>query len=388
MALLQEAGDGLRQVWIAKRGKMRITRIEGIPLRIPFTHGGPPPSFAGKPRTTMDILLVRVETDAGLVGWGDGFGASIFADTKRVLDEFVAPLASGRVLGHPSELTEDLQVKLHNLGRGGPPIFALSGLDIALWDLAGKAAGKPLHTLLRGDGAGSRDSLRVYASLLRYSTPQLVATNVERALRDGYEIIKLHEITVEAAQAARNAAGPAIPIMVDTNCPWQGDEAVANARRFATMDPLWIEEPVWPPEDHETLARVRREAGVAVAAGENAVTAPALAQMIAAGAVDYAQPSVSRIGGVTEFLKVAEAARRHGVRLAPHSPYFGPGFVATLHLLAAHETDIAVERFFVDLEATPFSSQVEVANGRVSVPSGPGLGVEPEPELIERYRTA
>ena len=367
---------------------MKITRVEAIPLRIPFTHGGPPPSFAGKPRTTMDTLLVRVETDAGLVGWGDAFGASIFPATQRVLDEFVAPLAVGRTLGHPSELTEDLQVKLHNLGRGGPPVFALSGLDIALWDLAGKAAGKPLRALLGGGSGGGRDSLRAYASLLRYGEPRLVAANVERALRDGYGLIKLHEITAEAAEAARRAAGPAVPIMVDTNCPWRGDDAVAHARRLAAMDPLWIEEPVWPPEDHETLARVRREAGVAVAAGENATTAPALAQIVAAGAVDYAQPSVSRIGGVTEFLKAADAARRHGVRLAPHSPYFGPGFVATLHLLAVHEDDIAVERFFVDLEATPFAGQVDVVGGRVAVPSGPGLGVEPEPELIARYRVA
>ena len=366
---------------------MKIARVEAIPLRIPFTHGGPPPSIAGKLRTTVDILLVRVETDTGLVGWGDGFGASIFADTRHVLDEFVAPLAIGRELEHPSTLIEDLQVKLHNIGRGGPPIFALSGLDIALWDIAGKAAGKPLHALLRGDGAPGRTSLRVYASLLRYSTPELVARNVERALRDGYDLIKLHEITLEAAQAARDVTGPDIPIMVDTNCPWRGDDAVLNVRRLGAMNPLWVEEPVWPPEDHETLARVRKETGVAIAAGENAVTAPALIQMIAAGAVDYAQPSVSRIGGITEFLKVAAAARQHGVHLAPHSPYYGPGFAATVHLLAAHESDIAIERFFLDLEATPFADQLQISGGRVAVPTGPGLGIEPEPALIARFRT-
>jgi len=365
---------------------MKIARVDGIPLRIPFTHGGPPPSYAGKPRTTMDTLLVRVETDTGLVGWGDGFGASIFADTKHVLDEFVAPLAVGRELDHPSALIEDLQVRMHNLGRGGPPIFALSGLDIALWDIAGKAAGKPVHAMLRDDGTPARESLRVYASLLRYGTPDLVTRNVERAVRDGFDLIKLHEITLEAAQAARDVTGRDIPIMVDTNCPWRGDDAVRNVRHLGAMNPLWVEEPVWPPEDHETLARCRKETGLAIAAGENAVTAPALIHMIAAGAVDYAQPSVSRIGGITEFLKVAQAAREHGVRLAPHSPYFGPGFVATVHLLAAHETDIAVERFFVDLEATPFADQIRVSNGRVDVPMGPGLGVEPERKLIARYR--
>ncbi|MBR0648053.1 mandelate racemase/muconate lactonizing enzyme family protein [Roseomonas terrae] len=363
---------------------MKITRVESIPLRIPFTHGGPPLSFAGKPRTTMDTLLVRVETEEGLVGWGDGFGASIFPNTKLVLDEFIAPLVTGRSFDDPAALSEELQVKLHNLGRGGPPIYALSGLDIALWDLAGKAAGTSLSTML----GARRTSLRAYASLLRYGVPELVATNVTKALRDGFELIKLHEITLEASQAARDAAGPSIPIMVDTNCPWRGDEAVHNAQLIAKMDPLWIEEPVWPPEDHETLARVRREARIPVAAGENAANATALIQMLSASAVDYAQPSVSRIGGITEFLKVSAAARQHGVKLAPHSPYFGPGFVATLHLLAAEEADIAIERFFLDLETTPFAGQVDVIGGRVAVPTGPGLGVEPDPALIARYRTA
>ncbi|HEV7266706.1 MAG TPA: mandelate racemase/muconate lactonizing enzyme family protein [Falsiroseomonas sp.] len=362
---------------------MKISSIETIPLRIPFTHGGPPPAFAGRPRTTMDTLLIRIESDTGMVGWGDGFGALIWPATRLVVQEFVAPLLIGAELGDPAAMSQRLQVTLHNLGRGGPTMFALSGVDIALWDLAAKAQGKPLHALL---GGARRQGVEAYASLLRYGDPALVAAGVERALAAGYRQVKLHEIRHDAIGAARRAAGPEVPIMVDVNCAWRGDEAVENARRIAAIAPLWVEEPAWPPEDHATLARVRREAGVAVAAGETSVCAPDLAQMVAAGAVDFAQPSVTRIGGITGFLEAAAAAAQHGVRLAPHSAYFGPGFAATLHLLAAAERETVIERFFVDLEATPFAGQLDVIGGRVAVPQGPGLGVEPEPDLIARFR--
>ncbi len=364
---------------------MKIRAVEAIPLRIPFTHGGPQPAFAGRPRTSMDTLLVRVETEDGLVGWGDAFGTMIWPASRLVLEEFVAPLVIGAEFTDPAALTERLQVTLHNFGRGGPVMFALAGLDIALWDLAAKAAGKPLHALL---GGARRNALPVYASLLRYGDTALVAANVERALAAGYREVKLHEIDHGCIAAARDAAGPDVPIMVDVNCAWRGDEAVANARRVAAIAPLWLEEPCWPPEDHATLARVRRMAGVRVAAGETAVCAPALEQMIAAEAIDIAQPSVSRIGGITEFRKAAAAAAAHGLELAPHSAYFGPGFAATVHLLAAEASECRVERFFMDLAATPFAGQLDIVAGRVAVPQGPGLGVAPDPDLIARFRVA
>lgn len=364
---------------------MRIRAVEAIPLRIPFNHGGPPPAFAGRSRTSMDTLLVRVETEDGLVGWGDAFGTMIWPASRLVIEDFVAPLVIGADFTDPAVLTERLQVTLHNFGRGGPVMYALAGLDIALWDLAAKAAGKPLHALL---GGARRTSLGVYASLLRYGDTALVGANVERALVAGYREVKLHEIHHACIAAARDAAGPDVPIMVDVNCAWRGEDAIANARRVAAINPLWLEEPCWPPEDHATLARVRQETGVRVAAGETAVCAPALEQMIAAGAIDIVQPSVSRIGGITEFRKAAGAAARHGLELAPHSAYFGPGFAATVHLLAAEAAECRVERFFMGLAAVPFAGQLDIVAGRVTVPDRPGLGVEPDPELIARFRVA
>ena len=155
----------------------------------------------------------------------------------------------------------DLQRKLYNSARNGPVAYALSGLDIALWDIAGKVAGQPLYRMLGGAPA---ERVPVYASLLRYGKADLVERNAARALEQGYTRVKLHEITEPEVAAARRAIGPNVALMVDTNCPWTTDEAVAMAKRMAPHDLLWLEEPVWPPENYDGMARVRTEGGVAV----------------------------------------------------------------------------------------------------------------------------
>ena len=162
-------------------------------------------------------------------------------------------------------LMHDLQQTLHLFGRSGAVMYALSGVDIALWDIAGKVAGKPLYKLL----GGADRALPAYASLLRCSGPDAVAASCARALEQGYRQIKLHEITVPAVQAARDAIGPDVALMLDTNCPWSVEEALAMVAALRPFDLHWLEEPVWPPEDHAGLAKVRA-AGAVIAAGENA----------------------------------------------------------------------------------------------------------------------
>ena len=217
---------------------MRIVNVETIWLSIPFDHGGPPSGFGGTLWTTIDTLLVRVETDVGITGYVEAFGHTAIPATKAALDRMVAPLAIGRDATQIAALLLDLQRTLHNFGRYGQTQFALSGLDIALWDIAGKAAGLPLYRLLGGAG---REQLPAYASLLRYGDPVVVADRTAAAVADGYHYVKLHERTVEAMRAARAAAGPAIGIMVDTNCPWTVPEALAMARALALEDVYWLE---------------------------------------------------------------------------------------------------------------------------------------------------
>jgi len=173
-----------------------------------------------------------------------------------------------------------------------------------------------------------------------------------------------------------------------TISPTQREAVVEMAARLRPCRLAWLEEPVWPPEDREGLARVRRAADVPIAAGENAAGLHEFRALFAAGALDIAQPSVAKIGGITEVLKIAALAEAHGVRLVPHCAYFGPGFLASLHLAAAVAPAAPFERLFVTLEANPYHELVLAPGGRVMIPDAPGLGRDPDPEILRRYAMA
>src|SRR6185436_13394275 len=141
--------------------------------------------------------------------------------------------------------------------------------------------------------------------------------------------------------------------------PWSVEESLAMVAALRTYDLHWLEEPVWPPEDHAGLAKVRA-AGATIAAGENAAGLIEFRHAFELGALDVAQPSVTKIGGISEMLRIMALAKHHGVRVVPHCPYFGPGFIASLHLTTLLPADTPVERLFVDLEASPFGNWVDV----------------------------
>jgi L-alanine-DL-glutamate epimerase-like enolase superfamily enzyme len=294
----------------------------------------------------------------------------------------VAPLALGHDAADIAGLHAKVQRDLHLFGRYGITVFAISALDIALWDLAGKAAGKPVHALL---GGAKRKTVPCYASLLRYGEPQLVSQYCKRALDEGFGSIKLHEITDEAIAAARAVLPRDVSLTVDVNCEWTPEGAIAAAKRFRAFDLEWLEEPVFPPEDFRGLRAAGEASGVPIAAGENYCFATQFAALIEARAVTFAQPSVTKVGGITEFLKVAALADAEGVRLAPHSPYFGPGALATLHLLATR-ADARFELFYLWPEGKLFGAALDPVRGSLKVPDGPGLGADPDPDVIRRFR--
>ncbi len=368
----------------------QIARIETIPLAIPHDHGGPPPAWGGQPWTALNVLVVRVETADGAVGWGEAFSYNCMPAVRAMIDATVAPVALGRDASDIAALMRELQQALHLFGRYGITVFALSGLDIALWDLAGKRAGLPLRQLLGGPAASPL--LPGYASLLKYRDPERVAEKVRAALAEGYPAVKLHETGEAEVAAARAALGDGAPLCLDTNCPWTEAQARAMAARLRPYDLHWLEEPIFPPEDFAALARLQRESGIDLACGENACTAVEFRAMLDAGAVRYAQPSVTKVGGVTEYLKVTALAESRGVTVMPHSPYFGPGWLATLQLaaaapLAGRDGGGWVERFYTRLEASLYPEFVSpVEGGRFRAPDGPGLGAEPDPDVLRDYR--
>ena len=147
----------------------------------------------------------------------------------------------------------------------------------------------------------------------------------------------------------------------------------------------WLEEPLWPPENHAGLARIRQVGGVPIAAGENAAGLFDVRAMLDANAVDIIQPSVAKIGGVTEVVKIAAVAEAVGARFVLHCAYFGPGFLASLHLAAALAPTTPFERLFVDLEASPYHDLIGAKGGLVAVPNGAGLGRDPDLDILRRY---
>lgn len=358
---------------------MIITAVEAVPLAIPFRYGAEGWKLGSGGWRALDFCLVRVETDAGVVGWGEAFSYSCRRAVAAAVRDMIAPIAVGREVSELAAIHAEIQKRLHIFGRFGITAFALSGLDIALWDLAAKNAGKPLHALL---GGARRERIACYASLLRYADTKLLSQYCGKALDDGFRAIKLHEVDEKVIAAApRDAA-----LLLDVNCEWSVSEAIAVGKRLAPLGLDWFEEPVFPPEDGAGLRAVGEACGIPIAAGENCCFATQFAALFDAGAVQYAQPSVTKVGGITEFRKVAQLATARGVKLAPHSPYFGPGALATLHLLAALTDSARFEYFYLWPDAWLYGERLAPLRGELRVPSAPGLGADPDPEVLRRFR--
>ncbi len=361
---------------------MKITEVETILVRLPSDGGAPPDECPGPRWSIFDVLLVRVGTDNGLVGWGEAFGHQIIPATKATLDEMLVPLVIGADAGDIAGIAHRLNRSLHMFGRNGSLVYALSGLDLALWDLAGKAAGMPVHRLLGGAG---RAEIEAYASLLTYRLPHVVADKASEAVAKGFRHVKLHELDPVPVLAARQAVGPDVELMLDPNCAWSCEEALRMVDLLRRADLRWVEDAIWPPEDHQSMRRLRR-AGLRVAAGENTGTLFDFARLLERDAVDVVQPDVTKVGGITEWRKVAALAEAHGVFLSPHSACYGPGFLATVHLLAAQPVPSVLECMYLSLQASLYPEFTEAIDGRIPVPTEPGLGPEPDPSTIARYR--
>jgi L-alanine-DL-glutamate epimerase-like enolase superfamily enzyme len=170
------------------------------------------------------------------------------------------------------------------------------------------------------------------------------------------------------------------------NCPWSVREALDMADKLREVRPCWLEEPVWPPENYAGLARVRDKGGIPLAAGENAATLHQFKQMLEAQAVDFVQPSPIKMGGVSELRKVFALAAAHNATVVPHTFYDGPGLLAGVHVVAALAPSPLIEWRYFDLEARLYGDALVPSSGALTVPDRPGLGLEPDADVIARYR--
>jgi L-rhamnonate dehydratase len=350
---------------------------------------------------SQDDLIVRIHTDEGITGIGevDSSPELVQALVQAPSSHAVATSLREALIGEDPLDVERLWQKMYRgliyFGRRGIAIHAISGLDIALWDIKGKALGKPICELL---GTPVRDRVRAYASMLMPESAAEV-THAVTALRDqGFTAVKLGWGTlgkdpaadVARAAAAREAGGDGMEIMIDSGLGFVADaaKAIAVAREYERLGIYWLEEP-FEPDEYEAYADLADTVDLRIAAGEQDATWWGFRELIERAHVDVVQPDVTRCGGITETLRIAELARSHGIATVPHAWKSGIIKAASLHVNAVLPDGIWQEYCVAD---TPINTRLTVqrlpieSDGYVAVPTAPGLGVDLDEDVLESLR--
>jgi L-alanine-DL-glutamate epimerase-like enolase superfamily enzyme len=322
--------------------------------------------------TAFELITVRVTDADGAEGLGYTYttgrnGAAVHSILAREIPEIVAGQDAARI----EHLWNEVWWGLHYGGRGGPSVLALSAFDMALWDLKARRAGLPLWQLLGGNDpavpcyAGGIDLEMPISDLLRQTDANL--DKGFRAIKMKVGRAQLSE-DVERVTAMRRHLGDGFPLMVDANMKWTADVAIRAARAFAPFELVWLEEPIIP-DDVAGHARVVREGGLPIAAGENLRTLWEFKQLVAAGGVTYPEPDATNCGGVTAFMKVAHLAEAFNLPITSHGAHD-----VTVHLLAACSNRSYLEVHGFGLERY-IESPLTIREGLAIAPDRPGHGV-------------
>lgn len=354
---------------------------------------------------SQDAAIIEVETDAGITGIGEAdsspavvdaiVNAPVSHDKSQGLKEVVV----GRDPFDTEVLWNEMFDKSYFYGRKGAAITAISGIDMALWDIIGKATGQPLHRLL---GGKHRESVRAYASTLFPEDPtdtERMRREAERALDEGFTAIKYgwggfgrdRKLDLELVGAARETVGPDVDIMVDAGLVWRND--IERARKGINEldrehDVYWVEEPVMA-DNFEGYASLSRNCETRIVGGEEEYTSYGFENFLEYGEPDGVQPDVARSGGITHMQKIATLAAQHGVPFLPHGYSTEIIIAANLQLIAATQNAPLLEYC---MEGSPLrwelvEEEFPVEDGRVEVPDRPGLGVTLDRDVLERYST-
>ena len=377
---------------------MKIAAIETFDLACPLEQ---PFGWSQGWLDQRSTTLVKVTTDDGLVGWGEGAAASL-------IDGLLTPLLIGQDPMDRAGLWERMFHALYNgnnaVGLAGS---ALSALDIALWDLAGKATGLPVCALL---GGKVRDKVAVYATGLYYTEgefPDRLLDEARGYVVAGFKGMKTKvgglSITEDVARvrALRDAIGPDIHLMVDANEAYNATTAIRIGQKLADLDLVWFEEPV-NAQDLDAYLEVKAALPMAIAGGENLRTRYEFKPYLTRRAYDIVQPDIMHCGGITEMQRICAMANACGIQVNPHvwgSPVM---IAATLHLAAtlppcppAHNAQPYMQEPVMEFDRTPNAIRQELCavpfdqeDSFVRVPTGPGLGIEVDEEVVERLRAS
>ncbi len=386
---------------------MKITAIKSHVLQYPLDEE------LGYSQQYYDLRtahIVEVETDAGLTGIGECFGGGgVALGNKAIVERTIAPL----ILGMDPLDREVVWHKVYNLlrdhGQKGMPIQALSGIDIALWDIAGKAAGLPLYQLV---GGAFRDRLEVYGyGMMLQRKPDLAARFAAESAAiaaRGFSAMKMKiglgpRADLALVEAVRRAIGPEVKLMVDANHCYTAREAIPLGRELERLGVYWFEEPV-APEDREGYRALCQALDMTIAGGEGEFTRWGFRDLIEGRCVDLLQPEVCGLGGISEYLKVRSLAHTHFVPVVNHVWGSAVAIAVNMHLLAAMpdlpggahpvqpllEYDTTPNRFREELLEEPLGILQQVASngGWVGLPKGPGLGVALDREFMRHFEVS
>jgi L-alanine-DL-glutamate epimerase-like enolase superfamily enzyme len=368
---------------------VKITQIEALHLRLPQVR-----EVADG---TQDCLLLRVHTDAGLSGLGEVVSCSYVA--RAVVEApRSAPFRHGLAQSIGGMDAEDTEAVLEAMiqgtawyGPGGVARHAMSGIDMALWDIKGKAAGLPVRKLLNARAA---DAVACYASVLWPERPEGVEASAKKFLAQGYRAVKYGwapmgpdlELDEELVAAARQALGPEVRLMVDAGRAWDVEGAMARLERFSKYGVFWLEEPL-RPYDVEGYARLCPASPIPIATGEALALLEEYRALLEVGRIQVVQPDLGRIGGLTQGQRLVQMALKQGARPVPHA--FGTGVLlaASAQWIAAYRDPLTeYTRAPSPLAQDLAQHGMEFRDGLLHLSHAPGLGVELDERLVEKYR--
>jgi D-galactarolactone cycloisomerase len=368
--------------------------VVAAPVERPFT------SSRGWLYKTRGSCIVEIETADGITGWGECYGPSAVA--RAYIDTQFAPRIIGRDAFDVEVIWEDLYNRIKDYGPRGMVTSAMSGIDIALWDIIGKACNRPIHKLI---GGAHRTEVTSYATGLYFiDMDRLVEEAVEEArdyVEQGFTAIKMKiglgdpKLDIRRVAAVREAIGDGVRLMVDANHCFTVPQAIRIGRELEQLDVEWFEEPI-SPEDIDGYVEVTRALDMAVAGGENEMTRWGFRDLVVRKAMDIVQPDVCAAGGISECRKIATLASAHGVECVPHAWGSAIGLAATLHFLAALPDQPPSFRPMPPLLEfeqceNPFRDHLSKepivqVRGKVQIPTGPGLGIEIDRSILDKYR--
>ncbi len=357
---------------------MRISDVQAYPLSVPLKSGDLPSPVA----VNTAHVITRITTDEGITGIGEAWGFNAALLIARTIDTSLRRLLIGKDPLQIEKIWQELYRATYYYGRVGAIPIAISGVEMALWDIAGKAYDIPLYQML---GGCSHERLQAYASLLPYTWAQDLADACKILKKKGYTAIKLHEKDPLAVGAARNAVGDDTLLLLDVNCAWEAPKAIEMAARFKPFNLHWYEEPVWPCDNYEALLEMHAMTGIPLATGENYYTVGGFKELIVRRAVDYVQPSVDKVGGIAQTKKVLSLAQAFGIKGAPHCWSWGPARAATLHICFSEPGCELMETSVDTPVASILSKPLLPEKGFWKALEKPGLGIELDEDVLTKY---